>query len=87
MLQQRQDTYKITKILANTLNIVSLDTVDLFTVQRHESSGNRPGVNLYRLRFDNSIASSALVHASNDVAAEQVHFDLLNPKRLPFPNI
>lgn len=26
-------------------------TVDLFAVQRHETYGNKPGVNLYRLRF------------------------------------
>lgn len=69
------------------LSIV-LDPVDLFTVQRHETYGNKSGVNLYRLRFANSItANSALVHPSRDVAPGQVHFGLPNPKPLPFPNI
>ena len=74
-------------MLANMLSIVTLDTVDLFTVQRHETYGNKPGVNLYRLRFANSITSSALVHAGIDVAPEQEHFGLPNPKPLLFPNI
>lgn len=64
LLNQRQDMNRITKISAKITKILDYakhslfrhcGSVDLFTVQRHETHGIEPSVNLYRSRFANSI--------------------------------